>query len=147
MSFEHIRSSRNPLGCIFALVTMPLGIALTVFFGVGLNIYGIKIAILLGFILGVSFFIIGIYLIYQIIVAKEFTRIVSKKMIVFKSNGVITHQFIKDDIKTIFISMDETPSIKFEMKATKNVRLPGHYYFNVAAFHKELILCGYPVNM
>ena len=67
-------------------------------------------------------------------------------MIVFKSNGVITHQFIKDDIITIFISIDETPSIELEMQTSKNIRLPGYYYFNVSEFHNELILCGYLVN-
>lgn len=67
-------------------------------------------------------------------------------MIVFKSNGVITHQFIKDDIEKIYINMDDLITIKFEMKSNKTRRLPGYYYYNIREFHDELLLCGYPVN-
>ena len=69
-------------------------------------------------------------------------------MIVFKTNGVITHQFIKDDIEKININMDGDgmPPIKFKMKANKTRRLPGYYYYNIREFHDELLLCGYPVN-
>ena len=146
MSFEHKRSTRHPLNWLLALITTLLGVTITFFFGIGIIYVGKGFGPLFGLTLGVLFLITGLYFIYLLIVPKEFIRAVSKEMIVFKSNGVITHQFIKDDIEKIYITMDDTPSIKFKMKANKTRRLPDYYYYNIAEFHNELLLCGYPVN-
>ena len=147
MSFEHKRSTRHPLNWLLALFTTLLGIPITFFFGIGIIYYGIGFGPLLGLTVGILFLITGIYFIYLLIVPKELIRSVSKEMIVFKSNGVITHQFIKDDIEKIYINMDDTPSIKFKIKAKKTRRLPGYYYYNIETFANELVLCGYPVNV
>lgn len=146
MSFEHKRSTRHPLNWLLALITTLLGVTITFFFGIGIIYYGIGFGSLLGLTVGIGFLIIGIYFIYLLIFPKELIRAVSKEMIVFKSNGVITHQFIKDNIENIYISMDELITIKFIMKENKTRRLPGYYYYNIREFHDELLLCGYPVN-
>jgi len=146
MSFEHKRSTRHPLNWLLALITTLLGVTITFFFGIGIIYYGIGFGPLLGLTVGIGFLIIGIYFIYLLIFPKELIRAVSKEMIVFKSNGVITHQFIKDNIENIYISMDELITIKFKMKENKTRRLPGYYYYNIREFHDELLLCGYPVN-
>lgn len=145
MSFEHKRSTRHPLNWLLALITTLLGVPITLFFGIGIIYDGIGFGPLLALTVGILFSITGIYFIYLIIVSKELTRVVSKEMIVFKSNGVITHQFIKDDIEMINITMDEIVSIEFKMKNNETLRLPGYYYYNIAAFRNELMLCGYPV--
>ena len=146
MSFEHKRSTRQPLNWLLALITTLLGVPITFFFGIGIISYGIGFGPLLGLTVGILFLITGIYFIYLLIVPKELIRSVSKEMIVFKSNGVITHQFKKDDIEMIYIYMDDLITIKFKMKANKTRRLPGYYYYNIREFHDELLLCGYPVN-
>lgn len=146
MSFEHKRSTRHPLNWLLALITTLLGVPITIFFCIGIIFYGIGFGPLLGLTVGILFLITGTYFIYLLIVPKELIRSVSKEMIVFKSNGIITHQFRKDDIEKIYINMDDALSIKFKMKSNKTRRLPGYYYFNIAAFHNELLLCGYQVN-
>lgn len=146
MSFEHKRSTRHPQNWLLALITTVFGVPLTIFFGIGIISSDLGFVLFFGFTLGILFLITGTYFIYLIIIPKELIRSVSKEMIVFKSNGVITHQFKKDDIEKIYISMDETPSIKFKMKANKTRRVPSYYHYNIREFHDELLLCGYPVN-
>jgi hypothetical protein len=119
---------------------------MTLFFGMGIIFDGIGFGPLFGLTIGFSFSITAIYFIHQLVFLKEFTRVVSKEIIVFKSNEVITHQFKKDDIEMIHIDMHEMPYIEFQMKTNKKIILSGHYTFNVAALRKELMLYGYPVD-
>jgi len=104
MSFEHKRSSRHPINWLIAVIATFLGVPITFFCGIGIIYDSISFGPLLGLLVGISFSITGMFFIYRIIVTKEFTRVVSKEMIVFKSNGVATHHFIKDDIEMIDIT-------------------------------------------
>lgn len=145
MSFVHKRSTRHPLNWFFAVITTFLGIPITLFFGIGIIYDGIDFGPLLGLTLGLGFSAAGLYLIYLIMVPKEFTRIISNEMIVCKLNGVVTHQFKKEDIKMIYIHSGETGSVDIEMKNNETLGLPDNYFMNLASFRQELMMCGYRV--
>ena len=146
MGFEHKKSTRHPLNWLLAVLTTILGVPITLIFVVAIIIEGIDFVTLLGLTVGTGFLIVGIYYIYLLIFPKEIIRSVSKEMIVFKSNGIITYQLIKDDIEKIYIGIGKIPRITIKMKSNKTHRLPGYYYFHISELYRELQLHGYPVT-
>jgi len=145
MNFVNKMSNRNPRNWFAAAMMTVLGLPLTLIMGIDI-IYNGDFDFLLGLIVGLSFLAVGTYLFYLIIVAKEFTRIVSTEMIICKSNGVVIHQFKKEDIKTIEIWSQSTQSVKFRMRNNGTLKLNHNYWMNLASFYQELMMCGYKAS-
>ena len=142
MSFEHSKIRHGVINRVQVIIILSVAAS---FYFMRKKLFGGEEGLLnhLGFAVLLLFF--GIYLLWQIIKTTEYTRIVTDEMIVFKSKGTITHQFVKGDIKKIDIGT-KYPSITFVMRADKKVRLPAYYIFNLIAFYHEVVLCGYPAN-
>ena len=143
MSFEHSKIRHGVINRVQVIIILSVAAS---FYFMRKKLFGGEEGLLnhLGFAVLLLFF--GIYLLWQIIKTTEYTRTVTDEMIVFKSKGTITHQFVKGDIKEIIILTRGYPSITFVMRADKKVRLPAYYFFNVIAFYHEVVLCGYPAN-
>jgi hypothetical protein len=116
-------------------------------FGIVDIIYsGICFKSLLASIVGLSFLAVGLFQIRAVIIPKQYTRIVSDEMIVCKTNGVITQQFKKEDIKMIHINYGENDSVDIEMKNNETLELPYDYLMSLKSFSQELMMCGYQVD-
>ena len=141
-------SNRNPRNWFAAAMMTVLGLPITLIIGIFIynGDFDLLLGLILGLIVGLSFLAVGTYLFYLIIVAKEFTRIVSTEMIICKSNGVVTHQLKKEDIKTIEIWSQSTQSVNIRMRNNGTLKLNHNYWMNLASFYQELMMCGYKAS-
>lgn len=145
MSFIHKRSTRHPsewfVGAIFTILGVPVffifGIVGIIYSGIGFNI----LALVIGFL----FLVLGLLHVREIIFPKQYTRIVSDEMIICKTNGVITQQFKKEDIKTIHINHGENDSVNIQMNNNETIELPYNYLMSLKSFSQELMMSGYQV--
>lgn len=142
MSFEHTQTGRGLLNFFFGMFT---GILAIMYHALRTQIFEAEARLLFDWIFAAFILLIVTYFIKQIMNPKKFTREVSDEVVVFKSNEIVTHEFKKDDISKIDITIRRHPRIKFFMKSKKNVTMPGCYFFNPDSLFKELMLCGYPV--
>jgi hypothetical protein len=146
MSFVHNISTRSVLkwfiGVIFTLLGVPVffifGVIGIIYSGIGFNI--------LALVIGLLFLVVGLSQIHAIIRPRKYTRIVSDDMIICKTNGVITQQFNKENIKTIHINHGENDSVDIEMKNNTTIQLPDDYLMSIRSFSQELMMCRYQVN-
>jgi hypothetical protein len=147
MSFIHARSTRSPSELILGVIATLLGVPILFIFGIADIIYsGISLKSFLGLIVGFPFLAVGLLQLYALIIPKHYTRAVSDEMIVCKTNGVITHQFKKGDIKMIHINYGENDSVHIGMKNNEILELPFDYFMGLKSFSQELMMCGYQVD-
>ena len=142
MSFEHTKIGRGPLNFFFGMFT---GLLAIIYHALRTQILEAEARLIFDWIFAVYIFLIAIYFIKQIMKPRKFTWKVSDEIVVFKSNEVATHEFKKDDIGKIDITITKYPRIKFFMNSKKNITIPGCYFINPDSLFKELMLCGYPV--
>jgi hypothetical protein len=147
MSFIHKRSTRSPSEWIIGVIATLLGVPILFIFGIADIIYsGISLKSFLALIVGFPFLAAGLFELHAIIIPKRYTRIVSDVMIVCKTNGVITHQCKKEDIKKIHLNYGENDSVDIEMKNNEILELPCDYFMGLKSFSQELMMCGYQVD-
>ncbi len=147
MSFIHKISTRSPLKLFIGVVFTLLGVPILFIFGIVDIIYsGISLKSFVGLIVGLPFLATGLFHIHATIIPKRYMRIVSDVMILCKTNGVITQQFKKEDIKMIHFNYGENDSVDIEMKNNEILELPCDYFMGLKSFSQELMLCGYQVD-
>lgn len=146
MTFENKISTGNPLSWLVAAIAISLGVPITLMFGIGMIYDGFDFGPLFALTIGIAFLCAGLASIYGIIFPKELTRIVSREMIMCKSNGNITYQIKNEDIKKIFIFEGDVDSVDIEMKNNEIIHFPDNYLMGTSRFRGELKMCGYPMN-
>jgi len=146
MIFENKISTGNLLSWLVAAIATSLGVPITLMFGIGMIYDGFDFGSLFALTIGIVFLYAGMASIYGIIFPKELTRIVSSEMVICKSNGNITYQIKKEDIKKIFVFEGDVDSVDIEMKNNERIHFPDNYLMGTSRFRCELKMCEYPMN-
>jgi len=146
MAFEHKYSTRHPIYWVIAVVATPFGGLFALGFGVLIIVDGFEWGPLLALIVGLAFVGAGLFTGYRIIFPQEFATIISKEMITCKTNGKITYQVNKEDIKMVSISGMDNDKVCVEMKNNENNTVPVAGFVELSTFLEELKMHGYPVD-
>ena len=122
MTFENKTSTRHLSSWLVATIATSLGVPIALMFGIGMIYDGFDFGSFFALTIGIVFLCAGMASVYGIIFPKELTRIVSSEMIICKSNGNITYQIKKEDIKEIFVFEGDVDAVDIEMK-NKNMMI------------------------